>query len=128
MDHPGFTLRFQLRTQVAHVDLHHIGGAFEIHAPDTIQDNLARKYLARSTQEEREQLVFGRREIYFACATIGYTRAGIQFNVSITQHFVALFLVASQQSLDAYQQFLRRKWFDQVIVASRLEPFYPVSN
>jgi hypothetical protein len=62
MDEAWFALGFQFAALVANVDLHHIGGAFELYAPDPVQHDLTGEYLARAPQQEGQQLVLGGRQ------------------------------------------------------------------
>ena len=128
MDQARLPLSFELGTQVADVDFQDIGGPLEIQPPDPIQDDLAGENLAWPPQKEGQQFILGRGKFNLTCATMRYTGASIQFNISIAQDLMAFLLAAPQQGFDPCYQFLGGKRLDQIIIGSCLKSFHAVCD
>src|SRR5450755_3909446 len=59
MDEPGFTLGFELASQVADVDLQRVGGSREVVTPDLLQNLVAFEHLPRVPHEQLEKVKLG---------------------------------------------------------------------
>ena len=81
MDQTGFTGGFSFLTQIADIDLDDVALAAEVVLPDSIENHLTRKDLARMQHQQFEQHIFLGGQLNDALAANGLTRSRIEFQV-----------------------------------------------
>lgn len=112
--------------QTSHMNVNHVGIAFEIDVPDPLRDAGTQQHLAGAAGKEREQREFLRCEVDALAGTGDPVGGEIDFQVAHLEHLGSPGRSAPQDGVDARQKFREGKRFHQIIVGSKLQPPDPV--
>lgn len=123
---PGFV---DLVPEVRDIDIHHVGGAVEIDAPDAVQDLGAAQHFVLIFQQEEQELVFRGRQVHRPVVLRHGVEVFIEGDVPAVQQFRAFLIgqpVAAGQRIDPRKQLIKMKRLRQVIIGAQVQHFHLV--